>query len=151
MARLFNIKVNGKEYVVEVGDVGKSPFSVTVNGTSYEVEIGEASGEVKSVAPVPSPAPGLTAPTTAPPSASAATTTPAANAERQVLAPMPGLILTVKVSAGDQVKFGDELCTLEAMKMEQAIRTSRAGTIQEVRVSPGQRVVFQQLMFVFAG
>jgi glutaconyl-CoA decarboxylase len=53
---------------------------------------------------------------------------------------MPGNINAVKVKVGDQVKAGDPLVILEAMKMENEITAPVAGTVKEVRVKPGQTV-----------
>jgi glutaconyl-CoA decarboxylase len=53
---------------------------------------------------------------------------------------MPGNINAVKVKVGDQVKVGDPLVILEAMKMENEITAPVAGTVKEVRVKPGQTV-----------
>ena len=87
-------------------------LKITVNGTSYDVLV----EEVGSSAPVTaaSAAPAVKASTPAPAVA------PAASGEA-VVAPMPGVILSVAVSAGQSVKKCDVLCTLEAMKMENEI------------------------------
>ncbi len=47
---------------------------------------------------------------------------------------MPGLIVRVAVAPGDEVKLGQELCVLEAMKMENVLRAEREGVVAEVRV-----------------
>ncbi len=58
----------------------------------------------------------------------------------RVLAPMPGRIVLMRVAAGDQVGEGQELGIMEAMKMELALKSPRAGTIAEVRVADGDFV-----------
>jgi biotin carboxyl carrier protein len=61
--------------------------------------------------------------------------------ERIVIrAPLPGRIISVWVQGGDAVEAGQRLCSLEAMKMENEIRASRAGTVERVSVEPGLRV-----------
>jgi biotin carboxyl carrier protein len=60
--------------------------------------------------------------------------------EGTVTAPMTGKILSVKVKKGDQVKQGQVVCILEAMKMENEITAAKAGTVQEVYVSEGSSV-----------
>lgn len=62
---------------------------------------------------------------------------------------MPGKILTVRVRLGDRVTYGQELCVLEAMKMEQIIRSPRDGVIDSVNVVPGDSVVNGYIMFTF--
>jgi len=67
---------------------------------------------------------------------------------RQVGAPMPGTIATVGVSVGRKVARGDLLATLEAMKMETAVRAETDGEVTEVLVSPGQQVDAKDLLMV---
>jgi propionyl-CoA carboxylase alpha chain len=57
-----------------------------------------------------------------------------------LLAPMPGAVGTVAVAIGQAVAEGDLLLTLEAMKMEHAIRAPRAGTVTQLQVAPGDQV-----------
>jgi acetyl/propionyl-CoA carboxylase alpha subunit len=57
-----------------------------------------------------------------------------------VVAPMPGLIVRVNVAPGDSVQAGQGLVVMEAMKMENELRSSSAGTVRAVCVSPGQAV-----------
>ncbi|MFC4871300.1 acetyl-CoA carboxylase biotin carboxyl carrier protein subunit [Negadavirga shengliensis] len=68
---------------------------------------------------------------------------------REVRAPMPGLILDVKVKAGDKVKKNDVLLVLEAMKMENALKSPRSGIIQKVNVSQGNGVEKNQVLVQF--
>jgi pyruvate carboxylase len=68
---------------------------------------------------------------------------------KHVGAPMPGTVGTVAVSAGQKVARGDVLLTLEAMKMETAVRAENAGTISEVLARPGMRVDAKDLLIVF--
>lgn len=57
-----------------------------------------------------------------------------------IVAPMPGKVLNVKVKVGDKVNYGDDLLTLEAMKMEIPIKSTENGVVKEIKVSPGQSV-----------
>jgi biotin carboxyl carrier protein len=61
---------------------------------------------------------------------------------------MTGKILSVKVKKGDQVKKGETLCILEAMKMENEITTSKAGTVREVYVFEGSSVSEGDTLFI---
>lgn len=63
-----------------------------------------------------------------------------------VRAPMTGRIVTVKVKAGDSVKTGDVLVTLEAMKMEYRLAAPSAGTVAVVKCSEGDRVEIGNLL-----
>jgi pyruvate carboxylase len=66
----------------------------------------------------------------------------------QVGAPMPGTIATVNVTAGEAVERGDVLVTIEAMKMETAVRADRDGTVVEVVARPGEHVDAKDLLVV---
>jgi len=64
----------------------------------------------------------------------------AADAEREVRAPMPGLVLNVMVTAGQAVQEGDGLLVLEAMKMENELRAPAAGVVQAIHVATDEAV-----------
>ncbi len=64
----------------------------------------------------------------------------------QIGAPMPGNVVTVAVKVGQQVARGETLLTLEAMKMEAAVRAERDGEVAEVAVRPGQQVEAKDLL-----
>ncbi|ADZ68837.1 pyruvate carboxylase [Polymorphum gilvum] len=69
--------------------------------------------------------------------------------ETHVGAPMPGVVSGVAVSAGQAVKAGDVLVSIEAMKMETALHAERDGTIAEVLVTPGSQIDAKDLLVVF--
>ncbi len=69
----------------------------------------------------------------------------------QVAAPMPGLVATVMVAAGDAVEKGQKLFTLEAMKMETTVYAERSGQVAEVAVERGAQVEAGDLLLRFAG
>ena len=108
-------------------------YNITVNGTTYEVlvEEADASTPVSYSAPV--------APAAAPKAAPKAAPAAPAGANK-VTAPMPGTILAVKVSVGQQVKKGDVICVLEAMKMENDIPAPQDGVIASINVQKGASV-----------
>ena len=105
-------------------------YRVTVNGTVYEVELEEMTGSA--------------APAKAPAAASAAE--PAEG--RKITAPMSGTILAVNVAAGDTVKSGQVLMTLEAMKMENEIMAPCDGTVVAVQATKGTAVESGALLCV---
>jgi glutaconyl-CoA/methylmalonyl-CoA decarboxylase subunit gamma len=141
--RSIKINVNGKPYTVEVGDLTASPVTVTVNGQPYFVDIeGAASAQA---APVQAPAVKVAAVQAAPAAAPVRQAAPA-GVTGEIRAPMPGTIITIEVKAGDQVKRGDPLCFLEAMKMKNAIRSPQDGVVLSVDVSCGAKVGFGDLL-----
>ena len=64
----------------------------------------------------------------------------------QIIAPMPGLIVSVAVAEGDEVKAGDELAVLEAMKMENALRAERNGVVAKVNYKAGESVEVDEII-----
>ncbi|WP_455543882.1 biotin/lipoyl-containing protein [Intestinibacter sp.] len=114
-------------------------YNVTVNGNLYKVEVeevGSAVSDIQQAAPVapkavPTPKKAAPAPKK---------TAPVATGGATVQAPMPGKVLDVKTSVGAQVKNGDVLLILEAMKMENEIVANADGTIQSIEVSTGSNV-----------
>lgn len=67
----------------------------------------------------------------------------------EIYAPMPGIILEVNVAEDDEVKQGDFLCVLEAMKMENALTAPRDGIIKSVNIAKGQTVEKGKLLIEF--
>ena len=53
---------------------------------------------------------------------------------------MPGIVLSVAVGVGDQVTTGDDICVLEAMKMQQTLKADWSGVVSAVHVIAGQQV-----------
>ncbi|MBQ8159354.1 MAG: acetyl-CoA carboxylase biotin carboxyl carrier protein subunit [Clostridia bacterium] len=113
-------------------------FQVTVNGQTYEVSVEEVSQDGATRAQMPAaPAPA------AAPAKKAAAPKAAASGKSgsvQIKAPMPGNILDVKVKVGDQVRNGQPVCVLEAMKMENEIPAPQDGKVASVEVSKGTTV-----------
>ena len=117
-------------------------YNITVNGTTYEVVVEEA-GEV-AAAPIYSAPVQAAAPVQAPAAPKAAPAAPAG--ATVVKAPMPGTILSVKVSAGQSVKKGDVICVLEAMKMENDIPAPCDGVVASVNVQKGATVAAEDII-----
>lgn len=106
-------------------------YNVNVNGTAYEVTVEEIVGGA-APAPVAAPAPAAAPAPVAAPAAPAGGTS--------VTSPMPGTILDVKVTAGQQVQEGQLVMILEAMKMENEIFATATGTVTSVAVTKGAAV-----------
>ena len=101
-------------------------YKVTVNGTAYEITLEAIDAADVKAAPAPAAAPA--APVAAAPAGG-----------ESVNAPMPGNILDIKVASGAQVKKGDVIIILEAMKMENEIMAPCDGTVNVV-VTKGSAV-----------
>jgi len=146
---VYRVSVDGKEYQVEVGDLNSRPVQVKVNGRVVQVsteswgaepERAETSAEAAvGSTPMPVSSPGAVA--GAPGQLSS---------ELEVVAPMPGSIVSVEVEPGAQVAVGQDLCILDAMKMNNRIRAQRDGVIAQVHVHPGDQVQHGDKLFTFA-
>ena len=117
-------------------------YKVTLNNKTYEVEVeaGEAMlvDEYEAYAPA-APAPvAAAAPAAAPAAAAPAAPAGATLAAGEVIkSPMPGNILKINVSNGQKVNEGDVLLILEAMKMENEVVATKAGTVAQIVVAKG--------------
>lgn len=102
-------------------------YRVTVAGESYDVVVedvgAEAAPRVRSIENVPAPHPGNQL-----------------EGDGKVNSPLPGKVIAVKVAPGRQVKRGDLLLIIEAMKMENELFAGESGTVRRVHVSAGQNV-----------
>ena len=122
-------------------------YSVTVNGNVYDVIVEEV-GAAVSVAPVAAPV-AVAAPAAAPVVKPAPAAAPAGAGE-PVEAPLNGTVLSIKVQNGADVKAGDVLCVLEAMKMENEISAPRDGKITSVVATQGATVNAGDVLFTLA-
>lgn len=125
-------------------------YVVTLNGKNYEVEVNETEAVVTNVsdavyapAPVAAPAPAVA------PAPEAAPAPQAVSAQgTQIVAPMPGSIININVSAGQAVKAGDVLIVLEAMKMENDITAPCDGVVKQVVTVKGATVNTDDVLLV---
>ena len=130
----YKYKINGNEYNVAVEELEGNKASVTVNGKSYQVELDRPAKPVVTK-PVARPA---AAPTAAPVAAAPAPRPAAGGAG--IKAPLPGVILDIKVKVGDAVTKGQTVAILEAMKMENNINADRDGQVVAINVEKGQSI-----------
>jgi propionyl-CoA carboxylase alpha chain len=73
-----------------------------------------------------------------------------ADTSNQVCSPMPGLVLSISVCEGQEIKAGETVAVIEAMKMENVLRAERDGTVARVLAAPGQSLVVDQVILEFA-
>ena len=131
----YKYKINGNEYNVAVEELEGNKANVTVNGKSYQVELDRPAKPAVSK-PVARPAAASAA---APAAAPAPKAAPAAGGAG-IKAPLPGVILDIKVKVGDAVSKGQTIAILEAMKMENNINADREGTVVSINVEKGQSI-----------
>ncbi|WP_297465930.1 acetyl-CoA carboxylase biotin carboxyl carrier protein subunit [Thermococcus sp.] len=137
------IIVDGVEYEVEVEELPGGKFRVNFNGKSYEVEakgLGIDVGTLSAPARVSAPSvpTAVTSPSSVP--ATPATPAPVPAGEGIVTAPMPGKIIRILVKEGQEVKTGQGLLVLEAMKMENEIPAPKDGVVKKILVKEGDTV-----------
>jgi len=69
---------------------------------------------------------------------------------KYLLSPMPGLVVSVAVKPGDEIKAGEALCVVDAMKMENVLRAQRDGTVAAIKVQAGDSVAVDQVILELA-
>ena len=133
----YKYKINGNLYNVVIGDIEDNIAHVEVNGTHYTVEM-EKKPKAEVAKPVVRP---VAKPAAAPVAAAPAAKPAAGGAKSGVKSPLPGVILDIKCNVGDEVKKGQTLIILEAMKMENSINADKDGKIAAINVSKGESVL----------
>lgn len=137
----FKYTIDGKEYQVTIGEIDENNVAaVTVNGDEYKVQL-EKPEEPKKEKPV------LGKPVAEADSQEAAPAA-AANAAGAVKAPLPGTITGISVEVGQEVKAGDTLVVLEAMKMANNIEAEKDGKVTAICVKVGQAVMEEDPLVV---
>ncbi len=166
--RRYTIAVNGKTYALLVDELSSDTFEVRLGDRRLSVQLvddtdlpqatitpdmGRALQAVKPIAtPIPAAGPTQSGAAVAPAVVPRPAVTNTAVAGPSALgAPMPGAIASVEVAPGAQVKRGDVLITLDAMKMINAIRAPRDAVVAEVMVKVGQTVAFGDPLMRFEG
>jgi biotin carboxyl carrier protein len=132
----YIIKIADRSFEVEIKDIYARPVIARVDGQEFEVhpengikpEVRKEAGEVKHVE-LPRPA-----------------SIPNVN---EMVAPLPGTVTEIFVRAGDVIESGQVIVIIEAMKMKNSIRATRAGKVAEVFVSAGQAVAHKQPLVRF--
>ncbi len=149
---IYRVTVAGKQYTVNVPNPAERPVRAIVDGEVVEVHVDAPTGVRQPQAPGPQsvsqvPTPPSTPSSTPPPSPTSNGTT-AADGIAEVKAPLPGVIVSIGVAEGENVERGQQLCVLEAMKMNNPIRATEPGTVREILVSPGQQVEHDAVLMV---
>ena len=138
----YKFRINGNEYEVEVLDVDGNMAKIEDNGTVFDVEMQREIPKIKTV--VQPTAQARTAKEAKPATEKSSPSGMAA----EVRAPLPGVIIQVLVRPGDEVNAGQTLCTLETMKMENAIKADNGGKVASVSITPGQSVIQDEVLIV---
>ena len=134
----YIVKVADRSFEVEIEDIQARPVIARVDGQVFEVNPEEnvqaaLQKEPALLKPVEVAKPPLSA------SAGA----------NEMTAPLPGTVIEIFIRAGDQIEAGQVILVIEAMKMKNSIRSTRAGRIAEVLVDAGQTVAHKQVLVRF--
>ena len=143
----MQVKINDQTFDVEISDLQSRPIVAVVDGETFEVwpeETAQPTAAPAGVLPAAAPAPA------AAPVVISAAPVAAATASGGIPSPLPGTVIAIMVREGQVVKRGDELLTLEAMKMKNAIRAPRDGKVGKISVNVGDLVRHGQLLLEFA-
>jgi biotin carboxyl carrier protein len=127
----FKYTINGNVYQVVINRIEDTLAEVEVNGTSYKVEMNKPAK--KQIVTISRPVQATVVPISRP-----QTPNPIASALRS---PLPGVILDIFCKVGDNVKKGQKILILEAMKMENVINAERDGVVKEIKVNTGDSVL----------
>jgi glutaconyl-CoA/methylmalonyl-CoA decarboxylase subunit gamma len=169
--RRYKLEIKGKDYVVDVQELAAARFRVILGDQALEVQISSAEDLAQTCitpeiipiregdeAVVERPAtsyrpadPATLGHTLQAPSPALPTHPhlPSDGLRSEITAPMPGVIHSVEVNIGDEVKHGQTLVILEAMKMKNSIRSPRDGVISEILVRIGQTVGYGVVLVKF--
>lgn len=127
----FHVLKDNKSYNVEVikSDAAEKSFLVSVNGNKYQLNVKDKFDVLLK---------------------SLGMDNLNASKINEIKAPMPGLVIDIRVAEGDTVKKGDAILVLEAMKMENNIKSPTDGMIKKINVKKGVAVEKNQVLINFA-
>jgi glutaconyl-CoA/methylmalonyl-CoA decarboxylase subunit gamma len=134
----YIVKVRDTSYEVEVGDIHARPIIARVDGQIFEVtpENGikptpqQEAKELQSVEFLKQ-------------------SVRSSVSSNELTAPLPGTVIEIFVKAGEQIESGQVMLVIEAMKMKNSIRSTRAGKLADVLVSAGETVAHKQVLVKF--
>ncbi|TRX59415.1 biotin/lipoyl-binding protein [Fulvivirga sp. M361] len=136
MAKNYKFTINGNEYTVDIQSFEGNLVELEVNGTPYTVALAEDVKTPKTPKLVRAKTPKTN--TVKPLTSSAGLS--------KITAPLPGVVIEVKVKEGDTVKTDETLLTMEAMKMENNVLAEKDGIVKSIKVNPGDNILQGDLL-----
>lgn len=126
----FHVIKNNRSYTAEVvkADLAEKSFLISINGTKYTLSVKDKFDELLKTLGMDN----LNS-----------------NKVNEIKAPMPGLVLDIRVSEGSPVKKGDAVVVLEAMKMENILKSPADGIVKKINVKKGTAVEKNQVLINF--
>ena len=136
----YKYTIDGKEYKVAIGEIVENVAEVTVNGEAFKVEMEPEQEPEKKKVVLGQPA--------ATEESNDTPSTANVNTANAVKAPLPGVITSIEVAVGQDVKAGDTLVVLEAMKMANNIEAEKDGKVTAICIKQGQSVMEDEPLVV---
>ncbi len=132
----YSLSIKGVNYDVDILSVEGNQVRLEVKGKSYDVEIHREVKQVKTPVIVRSPVKEV----------SKDIERKTGGAKTEIKSPLPGVIVKIFVSKGEEVKKNQKLFSLEAMKMENEIKAERDGIIESIKAIAGQSVLQEEVV-----
>jgi len=137
--RKYNLQVNGKDISVEVKNFSGDEAELELNGEVFQVQVHNITHTAAPLDMQPNENRGRSFSSTA--SVSTPKRPAGATSKGSVLAPIPGVVLSIYVDVGDTVRSGQPLLKMEAMKMENEVSASQSGSVNAVLTQVGDSVL----------
>ncbi len=135
---VYRVSVDGNEFVVDGKKTGRTNYSLIVDNRSFEIEVDNSEDEYRVLVDGRNYHVHLVDERRV--RVGGAESDSQLHGRQRVSVPMPGKVIAVLVSEGDVVEKGQGLVIVEAMKMENEVRSPSAGVVKEIRVKPGETV-----------
>jgi biotin carboxyl carrier protein len=143
---VYRISVDGNEFLVDGKKTGRTNFSLIVDNRSFEIEVDNTDDEYRVLVDGRNYRIHLVDERRV--RVGAAQSSLQLQGRQMVSVPMPGKIIAVLVAVGDAVEKGQGLVIVEAMKMENEVRSPISGEVKEIKVKPGDTVEGSALLVI---
>ncbi|MBA14332.1 MAG: hypothetical protein CL750_03070 [Chloroflexi bacterium] len=146
--KTYKVYVDSKWYKVSILDSDKDFVNVSVDGMFFKVSINDIQN-FSANTPVFSRIKNLMKNTFFNNSSEdKSVSNDTVDSNKTFSSPLPGMIISVSVNVGDEIVIGDEICVLEAMKMQQSLKATWSGIVSSVEISSGDKVTTGQTLVI---
>ena len=145
---VYRVSVDGNEFIVDGKKTGRTNYSLIVDNRSFEIEVDNTDDQYRVLVDGRNYRISMVDERRMRVGAAQAGTQ--LQGRQKVSVPMPGKVIAILVSQGDQVEKGQGLVIVEAMKMENEVHSPIAGEVKEIKVKPGDTVEGGQELIVIS-